>query len=63
MTSQYDIGIYKDDLKLIEKWYIKNYGLSDKKPPEDEVELFNKIVILRKNEEYLETVEQMEDEE
>ncbi len=60
MTSAYDISIYKDDLKLIEKWYIKYYGLKELEPPEDEVELFNKIVVLRKNEEFLETVEALD---
>ena len=61
MTSQYDVGIYKDDLKLIEKWYIKNYGLADKEPPEEDKELYEKIVVLRKNEDYLESVEAFTD--
>ena len=61
MTSQYDVGIYKNDLQLIEKWYIKLHGLKDEEPPKEDKELFEKIVVLRKNEDYLETVEAFED--
>ena len=61
MTSQYDVGLYKDDLKLIEKWYIKNYGLADKEPPKEDKELYEKIVVLRKNEDYLESAEAFAD--
>ena len=60
MTSQYDVGIYKNDLMLIEKWYIKHYGLKEEKPPKEDKELFEKIVVLRKNEDYLETMESFE---
>ena len=63
MTSQYDIGIYKDDLMLIEKWYIKLYGLKDGEPPKEDTELYEKIIVLRKNEAYLETMEAFEGDE
>jgi len=61
MTSQYDVGLYKDDLMLIEKWYIKHYGLKDGDPPKEDAELYEKIVVLRKNEQYLESVEAFAD--
>ena len=57
MSSCYDISLYKNDLQIIEKWYIKYYGLKDVDPPDEEKDLFEKIVVLRKNEEYLEQVE------
>ena len=63
MTSQYDIGIYKEDLMLIEKWYIKLYGLKDGDPPSEDTELYEKILVLRKNEAYLESVEAFVDDE
>ena len=61
MTSQFDLNIYRKDLQTIESWYIKLYGLKDVSPPKDEQDLFDKIVVLRKNEEYLEQEEGIED--
>ncbi len=59
--GHYDIAFYSHDLKLMEKWYIKNYGLSDEAIPPKEKDLYEKVVVLRKNEEYLESLEGFEE--
>ncbi len=61
MTTCYDVSLYKEDLMMIEKWYIKYYGLKDVEAPDEEKDLFDKIVVLRKNEEYLENAERYQD--
>ena len=59
--GHYDIAFYSHDLKLMEKWYIKTYGLADKEPPAIEKDLYDKVVVLRKNEQYLESLEGFEE--
>jgi len=55
--AHYEIAFYSHDMKLMEKWYVKNYGLSDETIPPKEKDLYEKIMVLRKNEEYLESLE------
>jgi len=55
--SHYNIGFTGTELKLFEKWYIKAYGPSEDKPPEAEQILYRKAVVLRENEEWLESLE------
>ncbi len=55
--GHYDIAFYSHDLMLMEKWYVKNYGLADIEPPLSEKNLYEKIIVIRKNEQYLESLE------
>ncbi len=59
--GHYEIAFFAKDMKVMEKWYVKNYGLSDEAPPVYEKDLYEKIVVLRKNEEYLESLEGFEE--
>jgi len=55
--GHYDIAFYSHDLKVIEKWYVKAYGLAENEPPLHEKNLYDKVMVIRKNEEYLESLE------
>jgi len=59
--GHYELVFFSQDLKLFEKWYIKNYGLSDEAPPAKEKDLYEKVIVIRKNEEYLESLEHFEE--
>ncbi len=59
--GHYEIAFFAKDMKLMEKWYVKCYGLSEEKIPDDEKNLYEKIIVLRRNEEYLESLEGFEE--
>jgi len=59
MTSEshYNIAFFKEEMAIFEEWYIKLYGPSEITIPEKHKDLYQKTVVLRKNEEALEGLE------
>jgi len=65
MTSEshYNIAFFKEEMSIFEQWYVKLYGPSESTPPKTHQDLYEKTVVLRKNEEALEGLEEEDEKE
>ena len=56
--SHYNIAFFKEEMKIFEQWFIKIYGPAESTPPLSHQDLYDKVIVLRKNEEVLEGLEE-----